>query len=82
MSQPIGSRQRRSLAGRAAVAVLLTIGFYGLALLIAIALFAVPVLEWNLIHRVTGQLAAACVIGGGLILQHPSAIPNSCDRRG
>lgn len=68
MSQQIGSRQGRSLAGRAVVAVLLTIGFYGLAVVIAVALFAVPVLEWNLIHRVTGQLAAACVIGGGLIL--------------
>lgn len=48
--------------------MLLTIGFYGLAVVIAIALFAVPVLEWTLIHRVTGQLAAACVIGGGVIL--------------
>lgn len=61
-------RAAPSMAGRATAAILLTIGFYGLALLIAIGLLAVPVLEWTLANRVTPRLALICVIGAGLIL--------------
>lgn len=61
-------RAAPSMAGRATAAVLLTAGFYGLALLIAVGLLAIPYFEWTLAHRVTGRLAVICVLGAGIIL--------------
>ena len=57
-----------SMAGRATAAMLLTIGFYGLAIVIALALLSVPYFEWQWAHRVTGRLAIICVAGAGIIL--------------
>jgi heat shock protein HtpX len=68
VNRQITSHQQTSLGGRAAIAVLLTIGFYGLAIIVALALLAVPYLEYTLTNRVTGRLAAVCVIGAGIIL--------------
>lgn len=56
------------MAGRATAALLLTIGFYGLALIVALALLAVPYFEWVWAHRVTGRLAIICLVGAGIIL--------------
>ncbi len=57
-----------SLAGRAAQALLLTAGFYLLALAIAAALIALPVLEWVYAHRVDGRILVLGLAGGGTIL--------------
>src|SRR5215470_11234320 len=54
--------------GRAALAVLLMIGFYVLALGIAFALLWVPYAEFVYAHHITPKLALICSIGGGLIL--------------
>jgi len=68
MGHPLDSGHGPTLRGRLTVAVLLTVGFYGLALVVAIALLAAPYLEWILAHRVTFRLAAVCVIAAGAIL--------------
>ncbi|MBL8896548.1 MAG: M48 family metallopeptidase [Planctomycetes bacterium] len=56
-----------SLAGRAALAVLLMVGFYLLALSISVGLMAIPVAEYFAIHRVHFKLALVCV-GGALVI--------------
>ena len=56
------------MAGRATAALLLTLGFYGLALLLALGLLAIPYFEWTLAHRVTPRLALICLAGAGIIL--------------
>ena len=58
----------RSLAARAMLAAALMIGFYLLALGVALGLLYVPYAEWTLRHGVTGKLALFCVVGAGLIL--------------
>ncbi len=57
-----------SLAARAFLAVLLTIGFYGLALAIAAGLLFIPYAELRFAHRLHLQLAVACLAGAGTIL--------------
>ena len=56
---------RPSLFGRVAVALLLTVGFYVLALAIALALLAVPCFEWLELGAIHIQLALACFVGAG-----------------
>jgi Zn-dependent protease with chaperone function len=50
----------RSLVLRALLAVVLMVGFYGLALVISGVLIAIPLLEYRLISRVQGQVLVAC----------------------
>ena len=57
-----------SLATRALLAVLLTIGFYGLALAIVAALLFVVYAEFEYAHRINLRLTAFCLIGAGTIL--------------
>ncbi|MBV9774345.1 MAG: M48 family metallopeptidase, partial [Gemmatimonadetes bacterium] len=57
-----------SLAGRAALAVALLIGFYVFALAIAAGLLYVPYAEAHYLNHVTGRLALFCVAGAGIIL--------------
>jgi len=57
----------QSLARRAVFAVLLTIGFYLLALgMIALLLF-IPYAEWTYGRRIHAKLALFCIIGAGII---------------
>src|SRR2546430_17329295 len=55
------------MRGRVAVALLLTIGFYGLALGIAGGLLLIAWLFWVNGHHVN-RVTAFCVIGAGVIL--------------
>ncbi|MGH7489868.1 MAG: hypothetical protein ACREMY_30315 [bacterium] len=55
---------RESFGRRAASAVLLMIGFYVLALVIAGALFYLPFAEWRFMHRVDGRLLVFAVVAG------------------
>jgi Zn-dependent protease with chaperone function len=57
-----------SLAGRAFLAILLTIGFYGLALAIAAALLYIPYAELQYAHRLHARLVLFCLVGAGVIL--------------
>jgi Zn-dependent protease with chaperone function len=57
-----------SLAGRAALAVALMVGFYVLALAMAAFLLWLPYAEWTYAHRIHPKLALACVVGAGAIL--------------
>lgn len=57
-----------SLAGRAALALLLMIGFYLLALALVCGLLAIPILEYQSLHRVHPRLAIACAIGAAVIV--------------
>ncbi|HYY45967.1 MAG TPA: M48 family metallopeptidase [Candidatus Angelobacter sp.] len=56
------------MAGRAVLAVLLTIGFYVLAIGLIIVLLAIPYLEWTELHRLNIRIALFCLAGAGLIL--------------
>lgn len=57
-----------SLARRAAIAVLLTIGFYLLALGIAGLLLYLPYAEWTYAGQIHIKLAVVCLIAAGVIL--------------
>ncbi len=57
-----------SVAVRAALAVLLMVGFYLLALAIAGGLLFIPYAEWVYAHRLHPKLALLCVVGAGVIL--------------
>src|SRR5688572_15712566 len=57
-----------SLAGRAALAVLLMVGFYLLALAIAAGLIAIPVVEYLAFHRLHLNVVLWCIGGAVLIL--------------
>lgn len=57
-----------SVAGRAALAVGLMIGFYVLALAIAGFLLSIPIAELQLAHRIHPKLALICLVGAGTIL--------------
>jgi Zn-dependent protease with chaperone function len=50
------------------LALVLMIGFYALALLIAGALFWIPYAEFVYAHHITAKLAVICIIAGGTIL--------------
>jgi len=57
-----------SLAGRAIVAVLLTIGFYGLALAIVALMLFIVYAQFRYINRFNVRLTLACLITAGVIL--------------
>ncbi|CAG0951056.1 hypothetical protein ANRL3_00239 [Anaerolineae bacterium] len=59
--------QTASLAGRALLAVLLTIGFYGMAIAIAALLLWVIYAEFFIWHRVQWQFTAFCA-GGAIVI--------------
>lgn len=59
----------RSVAGRAALAVGLMIGFYGLALSLAGFLAWLPWAEWHYADRIHPKLAFFCLGGAYIILQ-------------
>lgn len=67
--QPVITYQGPSLAGRAFLAVALLIGFYILAIGIAILLFFIPIIEWTSLHRVHFQIALFCWIGAFIIVR-------------
>ncbi len=56
------------MSARAVLAVLLTIGFYALAIGLAIALLAIPYWEWTNLHRIDLRIAIFCVFGAVIIL--------------
>ena len=60
--------QRSWLVQRAFLALGLMIGFYALAIGIALALLWVPYAEWVYLHRVHGRLALFCVALAGALL--------------
>lgn len=62
------AKARQGLTRRAITAVLLFIGFYILALLIAGGLLYLPYAEWTYAHRLHFKLAFFCVIGAIAIL--------------
>jgi len=57
-----------SVGGRVLLAVLLTIGFYSLALGVAGLLLFIVYAEFALIHRVNFQITLVCLVGAGTIL--------------
>jgi heat shock protein HtpX len=57
-----------SLAGRAALAVLLLVGFYVLAFAIVAGLLYIPYAEVTYLHRVNARLTIFAVVGAGAIL--------------
>ncbi|MBI5651419.1 MAG: M48 family metallopeptidase [Chloroflexi bacterium] len=61
-------KYQTSLIGRAILAVLLTFGFYGLAIAIALALFWIVYAEFMIWRRVQWQITLFCIIGGLTIL--------------
>lgn len=66
-SLPAG-QANSSLFMRSIMAVLLTIGFYGLALGIASALLYIVYVEITLLHRINVRITLGCLIGAGVIL--------------
>src|SRR5215467_4211225 len=61
-------RGKMSLKTRALVALALMIGFYLLALAVALGLLWVPYAEWKYLDRISGRLAIACLIGALVVL--------------
>lgn len=57
-----------SLIGRAILALVLTVVFYLLALLVGFGLLALPVAELWALHRIHPQIAIPCLVGGTVIL--------------
>lgn len=57
-----------SLSTRAALAILLTIGFYGLAVVVGVGLLAIPYIEWVRFSEVTPVVAIFCIGAGATIL--------------
>ena len=57
-----------SVGGRVLLAVLLTIGFYSLALGVAGLLVFIVYAEFALVHRVNFQITLVCLVGAGTIL--------------
>jgi len=57
-----------SLTTRAIIAILLMIGFYVLSIVVAFGLIWIPYAEWSYLHRLDIRIAAACIIGAGVIL--------------
>jgi Zn-dependent protease with chaperone function len=58
----------RSLATRAAMALVLMVGFYVLAIGISVALLWIPYAEAVYVGRIHPKLALACVVGAGAVL--------------
>lgn len=57
-----------SLAGRALVALILMVGFYALAVIVAGALVYIPYAEVVYAHKIHPKLALVCIAGAGVIL--------------
>src|SRR3990167_5217976 len=57
-----------SLAARALVALALMVGFYALAIIIAVVLLYLPYAEVVYAHRLHPKLAIVCIVGAGVIL--------------
>ena len=55
------------MPGRAVLAVLLTIGFYLLAVGLIIALLGVPFIEITVLHRISLRISLFCLAGAALI---------------
>jgi heat shock protein HtpX len=66
--RPARPASRSSLAGRAMVAVLLTIGFYGLALAIVALLLFLVYAQVQYGNRINIRLTLACLITAGVIV--------------
>ena len=64
----MASRTTPSLGRRALLAVLLTIGFYTLALAMAVGLALIPVFEYRVVKRLHIQLAIGCWAGAAAIV--------------
>jgi heat shock protein HtpX len=58
-----------SIAGRAALAVALMLGFYGLAIGLAGLLGWIPYAEWHYAHRLHPKLAFFCLAGAFIIVK-------------
>ena len=57
-----------SLGLRAVLALILMIGFYGLAIAVALGLLYVPYAEWTYANRIHVRVAIFCVAGAGIII--------------
>src|SRR5512140_2451081 len=57
-----------SLTTRAIIAILLMIGFYVLSIVVAFGLIWIPYAEYTYLNRLDIRIAAACIIGAGVIL--------------
>lgn len=57
-----------SLARRAALAVVLMVGFYILGIVVAVSLLYVPYAMWAYLGRVNIQIALFCIVTAGVIL--------------
>ena len=69
MMEAEAKRDSSSIAWRAALAVALMVGFYGLALAMAWGLTWLPYAEWRYGHRIHPKLALFCLGGAFLILK-------------
>ena len=58
----------RSLQTRAVMALVLMVGFYGLALAVSLGLLWVPYAEWMYLDRIHPKIALFCIVGAGTIL--------------
>lgn len=63
-----GEQHAQSLVGRALLAVVLSIGFYVLAVAMVAVLFWIPYAEWHYANRLHIKLAVVCVLGGLAVL--------------
>jgi Zn-dependent protease with chaperone function len=61
--------RERSIAARAALAVALMVGFYGLALAVAFGLAWIPYAEWRYAERLHPKIAFFCLAGAFVILR-------------
>ena len=68
LDRELASPAAPSLAARAALAVLLFIGFYILSIALAAALLYLPYAEWEYTHTVNGRLAIFAGVGALVIL--------------
>jgi Zn-dependent protease with chaperone function len=59
---------RPSMLGRVAVAVLLTVGFYALALVMAVGLISIPCFIWIEGGRIDLRITIACLVGASAVV--------------
>ena len=67
---------RPSLTGRVVLAVALMVGFYVLALGMALGLLWIPYAEFTTLHRLHLKLALFCAVGAGTILWSTGFLPS------
>ena len=68
-SPPATSKRAHSLALRAVISLVLMVGFYVLALAMALGVLWLPYAEWRYANRVDGRLVGFSLVGAFLILQ-------------